>query len=70
MFIHSKDDSQVFYANMERLLDKVPHEVETYTVVGDKHLILDNFLVPQNDSTYTEVIMGFLDKFLDKVVNN
>ncbi len=51
---------------MERLLDKAPHEVETYTVEGDKHLILDNFLVPQNDSTYTEVIMGFLNK----VVNN
>lgn len=61
LFIHSKNDSQVFYANMERLLDKAPHEVETYTVEGDKHLILDNFLVPQNDSTYTEVIMGFLN---------
>lgn len=62
LFIHSKGDSQVLYTNMERLLEKAPKGVETYTVEGDKHLILDNFLVPQNDSIYSQVLMQFMDK--------
>ncbi len=64
LIMHSKDDSQVPYANFERIAEKMPQHVETWSREGDLHFIIhkDHFMAPEGDIEYSQKILGFLDK--------
>jgi uncharacterized protein len=64
LLIHSRGDSQVPYANFERLVAHAPAHVETWVREGDLHFIAQEglFLTPQEDTEYAERILGFLDR--------
>jgi uncharacterized protein len=69
LLMHSEGDTQVPYANLERILSHAPSHVETFTREGDYHLIvLGRFTEPEKDVEYTDVLLKFLDKnFGDKI---
>lgn len=60
LLMHSRDDSQVAYANFERLQKVAPAHVETFVIAGDRHLIIENFIAPEDDKTYTDRLLTFL----------
>ena len=60
ILMHSLDDSQVPYANFERLWKKAPASVETFVREGDKHFVSNHFTHPEEDLEYAEALMGFL----------
>ena len=64
LLIHSRGDSQVPYANFERLIARAPAHVETWVREGDLHFIVrdDLFLTPYEDTEYAERILGFLNR--------
>jgi uncharacterized protein len=64
LIIHSTDDSQVPFANYERLMDHAPDHVETWVRHGDLHFIVQDghFLNPQEDAPYAARIIHFLDR--------
>jgi uncharacterized protein len=61
--IHSRGDTQVPYANFERLVAHAPAHVETWVREGDLHFIVQEglFLTPHEDTEYAERILGFLN---------
>lgn len=61
LIMHSRDDSQVPYANFERILAQAPSHVETWTRPGDHHMITTDFLNPENDQEYAHRVLGFLE---------
>ena len=63
LLIHSRGDTQVPYANFERLVERAPAHVETWTREGDLHFIVqdDLFLTPHEDTEYAERILKFLN---------
>lgn len=61
LLIHSLEDSQVSYGNLERILQKAPSRVETWTRPGDEHLITIDFLHPENDLEYAQRVLDFLE---------
>lgn len=64
LLIHSRGDTQVPYANLERLLGNAPEHVETWVREGDSHLVVEEnlFLTPYEDTEYAERILGFLNQ--------
>ena len=64
LLIHSRGDTQVPYANFERLLANAPEHVETWVREGDSHLVVEEnlFLTPYEDTEYAERILGFLNR--------
>ena len=58
--MHSKDDSQVPYVNLERILENAPSHVETFIRDGDLHFITESFVNPEEDKEYSEKILQFL----------
>jgi uncharacterized protein len=64
LLIHSRGDTQVPYANFERLVAHAPVHVETWVREGDLHFIVQGglFLTPYEDTEYAERILGFLDR--------
>jgi uncharacterized protein len=56
-------DTQVPYANFERLVSHAPAHVETWVREGDLHFIVQEglFLTPHEDTEYAERILGFLN---------
>jgi uncharacterized protein len=64
LLVHSRQDSQVPYASIQRLVAQAPPHVETWVREGDLHLIVreGNFLEPEQDTEYTERILGFLER--------
>ena len=63
LLIHSRGDTQVPYANFERLVAHAPAHVETWVREGDLHFIVQEglFLTPHEDTEYAERILGFLN---------
>lgn len=61
LLIHSLDDSQVSYSNLERLMERAPEHVETWIRPGDEHMILTDFLHPENDLDYSQRVIEFLE---------
>jgi len=63
LLIHSRGDTQVPYANFERLVAQAPLHVETWVREGDLHFIVQEglFLTPHEDTEYAERILGFLN---------
>lgn len=64
LLIHARGDSQIPYANFERLVARAPAHVETWVREGDLHLIVKEglFLKPHEDTEYAERILGFLNR--------
>lgn len=64
LLIHSRQDSQVPFANFERLVAVAPGHVETWVREGDLHMIVEGeyFLEPEQDTEYGMRILGFLKK--------
>jgi len=64
LLIHSTGDTQIPFANLERLAAKAPAHVETWVREGDLHLIVKEggFLRPGEDEEYYKRIIGFLDR--------
>jgi pimeloyl-ACP methyl ester carboxylesterase len=63
LLIHSRGDTQVPYANFERLVAHAPAHVETWVREGDLHFIVREglFPTPHEDTEYAERILGFLN---------
>ena len=64
LLIHARGDSQVSFANFERLVACAPAHVETWVREGDGHFIVKEglFLTPHEDTEYAERVIGFLDR--------
>jgi uncharacterized protein len=64
LLIHARGDSQVSFANFERLVARAPVHVETWVREGDLHFIVKEglFLTPHEDTEYAERILGFLNR--------
>lgn len=60
LLMHSTGDSQVHFANFERIMKEAPDHVETWTRQGDQHMMSTDFLHPENDPEYAERILDFL----------
>lgn len=60
LLLHSTEDSQVSYANLQRITEHAPSHVETWVRTGDEHFITYDFLNPGNDPEYIERILKFL----------
>lgn len=60
LLIHSTEDSQVSYANLQRILEYAPRHVETWIRQGDEHMISTDFLYPENDPEYIGRVLDFL----------
>lgn len=67
LLIHSMADSQVPYANFERILARAPAHVETWAREGDSHFVVQpgSFLNPEEDSEYAGRIIQFLERHFD-----
>ncbi len=64
LLMHSTGDSQVPYANFERLMAKAPDTVETFIRKGDEHFICYEryFDHPAEDTEFSGAVLGFLKK--------
>ena len=64
LLVHSREDSQVPFANFQRLVKNAPPHVETWVREGDMHVIVaeEHFLRPAEDVEYASHILGFLDR--------
>lgn len=62
LLMHSRGDSQVPFANFERLVRRAPAHVETFVREGDLHLLTDSFTEPEKDDAYVQALLGFLAK--------
>ena len=62
--IHSREDSQVPFANFVRIVAEAPYDVETWVREGDLHFIVQPglFLTPEEDTEYAMQILGFLNR--------
>jgi fermentation-respiration switch protein FrsA (DUF1100 family) len=68
LLVHTKDDSQVPYRNLETLVDHAPSHVETFIREGDIHFITENFIHPEIDEEYLEKIIQFINQIKIKDV--
>jgi uncharacterized protein len=64
LLIHSTGDSQIPYANLERIMAQAPDHVETWVREGDLHFIVQpgRFLTPEEDTEYADRILRFLNR--------
>jgi len=59
LIMHSTGDSQVHFANFERIMEEAPGHVETWTREGDHHMMATDFLHPENDPDYSQRVLDF-----------
>lgn len=62
LIMHTKGDSEVPYANFERIIHQAPSHVETFVREGDIHTITESFTAPEKDTEYSSRVLGFLDR--------
>ena len=62
LLMHSRGDSQVQFANFERLRLRAPGHVETFVREGDRHFLTDSFTEPEKDAEYSQKLLEFLEK--------
>lgn len=60
LLMHSRGDSQVLFANLERLRQRAPGHVETFVREGDRHFLTDSFAEPEKDAEYSHALLNFL----------
>jgi uncharacterized protein len=63
LLMHTKEDSQVPFANLGRILSHAPSHVETFIRKGDMHFITENFTDPEKDVEYSSTLIKFLDSY-------
>lgn len=61
LLMHSKDDENVPFLNLERIMQNAPEHVETWEREGDRHLVCRDFVNPENDPEYVERVLNFLE---------
>lgn len=59
LIMHSTGDSQVHFANFERIMEEAPEHVETWIRQGDHHMMSTDFLYPENDPEYAQRVLDF-----------
>jgi pimeloyl-ACP methyl ester carboxylesterase len=62
LLMHSRGDSQVLFANFERLRQSAPGQVETFVRDGDHHFMTESFIEPEKDAEYSQALLKFLTK--------
>jgi alpha-beta hydrolase superfamily lysophospholipase len=62
LLMHSRGDSQVLFANFERLRQSAPRHVETFVRDGDHHFMTESFTEPEKDAEYSQTLLKFLEK--------
>ncbi|MDO5572046.1 MAG: alpha/beta hydrolase [Bacteroidales bacterium] len=62
LLMHTKKDSNVNFANFERLTKVAPKNIQTMVRDLDEHFFTPDFLNPQSDSIYSNKIMSFIDE--------
>jgi uncharacterized protein len=62
LFMHTREDSQVPFANLGRILNHAPSHVETFIREGDIHFLTESFIDPEKDAEYSSTLIKFLDK--------
>lgn len=64
LLMHSTEDTQVPYANFERIMDAKTQEISVFTREGDYHFIIGEELMehPEEDVEFSKTILEFLDK--------
>ncbi|MBN2345699.1 MAG: alpha/beta hydrolase [Candidatus Aminicenantes bacterium] len=62
LLMHSRGDSQVPFANLERLRQRAPAHVETFVREGDLHFLTEHFTEPEKDAEYAQALLGFLER--------
>lgn len=62
LIMHSEGDSQIAFANFERIVAQAPTHVETWTRPGDHHLMTTDFFNPENDWEYAQLVLDFLER--------
>ena len=68
LLVHSRADTQVPFASVERLVARAPEHVETWVREGGAHLVVadGSFLRPREDAEYAEVVLGFLGRHVGR----
>jgi len=67
LIMHTKEDSEVLYANFERIIHYAPSHVKTFVREGDIHSITESFTEPEKDTEYSTKILDFLDSNFSKL---
>lgn len=62
LIMHSVDDSQIDFANFERIIEHAPSHVETWIHPGDLHFMTTDFWNPETDQEYSDRVLGFLER--------
>jgi ferredoxin len=70
LLMHSKDDAQVPFVNLERLLSYAPSHVETFIREGDNHFFTEHFENPKEDTEYAERVIEFIHKIIHQHKEN
>ncbi|HHU61582.1 MAG TPA: hypothetical protein GXZ55_06465 [Natronincola sp.] len=60
LLMHSEDDENVSFLNLERIMQRAPEQVEMWAREGSEHLVSTDFLYPENDPEYVERVLEFL----------
>lgn len=64
LLMHTTEDSNVSYANFLRLKEVAPDNVVYYSFEGDEHFITPEFLNPEKDQRYSNIILDFINSVL------
>ncbi|MFP4470656.1 MAG: alpha/beta hydrolase [Bacteroidales bacterium] len=62
LLMHTRGDSQVGFANLQRLRERAPAHVETFVRDADQHFVTYNFADPEQDPEYAYTILNFLQR--------
>lgn len=60
LLIHSRDDSVVPVACRDSLLAHAVGTVDTLTIAGDRHMVLDDFSRPEDNPEYAAAVLQFI----------
>ncbi len=62
LLMHTKQDSNVSFANFERIMKNAPEQAQTMVRDVDEHFFIKTFTDPQVDSVYCTALMNFIGK--------
>lgn len=69
LLVHSVGDEIVPFANFEQLVKAAPN-AQKWVVDGDNHCIIEDFVHPEQDSSYCSVIVKFIEDVAAKSNDN
>lgn len=62
LLMHTRRDSQVPYADFEKLLSEAPPHVSVFTRDNDEHFVCSSFVHPEDDAQYCNCLHTFLSE--------